>query len=82
MLLLKSEIINGKLFYVEFDKGEKIIQEKICDFLGHDVVKQTETNGTITIPKGVCRRCGYGLHCWKVSKKESEKYLSELKDLC
>ncbi|MCH9041386.1 MAG: hypothetical protein IIB80_04415 [Thaumarchaeota archaeon] len=79
---MKHEIINGQLFYVEFDKGEKIIQEKLCNFLGHEPVKQTETNETVTIHKGVCRRCGYGLHCWKASKNESEKYLSKLRDLC
>jgi len=80
--MLKHEIINGELFYVESDKGEKIIQEKLCDILGHDLAEQDETKGTITTKKGVCRRCGYGLHYWKATKKESQRYNAELRSLC
>jgi len=76
------QLINGKLFYMELDKGEKRIQEKICDLLGHDEVEETETHDTFTIETGVCRRCGHGLRFWELSKKESERYQAELKELC
>lgn len=78
---VKSEIINGELFHVEFYEGEKSTQEKLCNFLGHDLAEQDETKGTVTTKKGICRRCGHGLHYWKASKKESEMYQSETESL-
>lgn len=81
MLVSGYEIINGELFYVEFDEGEKI-QEKLCNFLGHDLAEHDEIHEIYTIQKGTCRRCRYGHYYFKTSKKESERYNAELKSLC
>ena len=81
MSMLKSELINGELFWVEFNEGEKCTQDVYCNFLGHDLAKHDEEHETYTIQKGTCRRCGYGPYYFKASKKESERYNAAIKSM-
>ena len=75
------ESINGELFFVELEEGDSCTRENIC-CLGHDLAESSEVKNHYTIPKGTCKKCGFGLRYFKCSKKESERYHAELRSLC
>ncbi len=75
------QLIKNELFYVEYTEGEKIVQEKFCDSLGHERVNHDVEGEKYSIQKGICLKCGEGTRFWKCSEKESKAFKREMETL-
>ena len=75
------QLINEELFFVEHEEGDRGIQRKICDLVGHAIAVQDEIHETYMIQKGVCLKCGKGNRYFKMSKKETEDFRKETESL-
>jgi|APSaa5957512535_1039671.scaffolds.fasta_scaffold88525_2 hypothetical protein len=75
------QLINNELFFVEYDQGEKIVQEKFCNLVGHEIADHDTHGKNYTIKKGICLKCGEGTRYWKMTKKETEEYRREMEAL-
>jgi hypothetical protein len=75
------QLIKNELFYVEYTEGEKIVQEKFCDSLGHERADHDVQGKKYSIQKGICLRCGEGTRFWKLTEKESKAFKREMESL-
>ncbi len=75
------QLIKDELFFVEYDQGEKYVQEKFCDLVGHNIADYDVQGKHYSIQKGICLRCGEGTRFWKCSEKESKAFKREMETL-
>lgn len=71
------ELIKGELFFVEYDKGSELVQEKFCNLEGHRREQKDFHGKNYTIHKGICLRCGEGTRYWKCTEKETKAFKIE-----